>query len=690
MKPRANAAPDLTADIEKRLLTLRQKLARAPQDPVLYNQLGLTQGAGGRMRDALRAFDQALALCPTYGEAHMNRGLALEIMGGIDEAGASYAAAATLTPHYTEAILRAQQVETKTGQIVAIRAWPDLQRGMFARIRDRLVGSSLSGSASATPPATESEARQALDADPGDLGCASCLGTLLARQGRHLEAEHFLRYALRGAPAMAGAAVALADVLEMLGRVPEAVAAIAAAISSGARDTRLAPLLLRLKQISCDWDGYDDLRKQALAAIRETPGCTDPLNALSLSDEPADHLACAQAYAALVASRAEPLQSSRRVTTDRARLTLGYLSAEFHQHAGATLLAELFGLHDRKRFKVITYALWTDDGSELRRRIRKGSDRMVDLWSLSTRDGAARIAADNVDILVDLSGYTRNARPDILAQRQAPIQVSYLGYPGTLGAEFADYAIVDSVITPPGADPWFTEKLVRLPWAYQINDRKRPRPEARGTRTDHGLPQAGLVFCNFNGNGKFTPAMFDSWMRILRAVPGSALWLFSGSKEAGENLRREAQKRGVSPERLVLAPNVPYVEHIARYALADLFLDTLPYTAHTTASESLWMGCPLLTCLGRAFPGRVAASLLTAAGYPELITHSLAEYESTAIALGNNPARLAELRAALTKTNLTCHLFDTPAVVKQLESAYLTMWDIYAAGKPPAAFDVQK
>ena len=686
MTPREESATDLAADIEKRLFTLRQKLAKAPQDPVLHNQMGLTQGAARRMKDALQAFNQALALCPTYGEAHMNRGLALEMMGRAGEAGAAYAAAATLTPHYSEAILRAQQVAMQTGQAVAMRSWPEPRRGVIARLKDRLAGPA-STLDDHSPSTTESEERNELDADRGNFRSAFHLGVLLGRQSRYVEAEHFLRYALRGVPALAAAAISLAEMLEILGRVPEGVAVVTAVMKAGAHDARLAPLLLRLKQGICDWDGYDALKNKTIAAIRQTPSCSEPLPVMSISDEPADHLACAQAYSALVIRRAEPVPRYRQ-SAKKDGLTVGYISPDFHQHAGATLFAELFGLHDRSRFKVIGYALWTDDGGVLRRRIRKGCDRLVDMWGISARQGAAQISADNVNILVDLTGYARNARPDILAHRPAPIQVNYLGYPGTLGAAFVDYAIVDPIVAPPGDEQWFTEKLVRLPHAYQINDRERPTPEPHGTRSDYGLPEAGVVFCNFNGNSKFTPVVFDSWMRILRGVPGSVLWLYTGSEDTVDNLRREAERRGVVPARLVFARSAPYVDHIARYALADLFLDTLPYTAHTTASESLWMGCPLLTCMGRAFPGRVAASLLTAAGYPELITHSPAEYESVAIKLGNNPARLAALRDALTKTRATCHLFDTPAVVKQLEAAYTRMWDAHMAGKPPEGFAV--
>jgi len=292
-----------------------------------------------------------------------------------------------------------------------------------------------------------------------------------------------------------------------------------------------------------------------------------------------------------------------------------------------------------------------------------------------------------VDILVDLTGYTHNARVDILARSPAPIQINYLGYPGTMGASFMDYIIVDPIVAPPGSEEFFTEKLVRLPSTYQINDRQRPRPSPR-KRAAYGLPQYGVVFCNFNGNAKLTPAVFDAWMRVLAQVPDSVLWLYETVPGSARNLRNEAMQRGVDADRLIFAKPAPYIEHLARYAAVDLFLDTLPYNAHTTASDALWMGCPVLTCAGQAFPGRVAASLLHAAGLGDLVAASLSDYTALAIHLGNSAVALTDLKQRLRVNRGQCTLFDTPGRTRQLEWAYEYMWSRYNEGLPIAHFNV--
>lgn len=646
-------------------------------------------GAATRTQEALQAFNQAISLCPTFGEAFMNRGLALEILGRDSEAFAAYASASYLTPLYLEADIRLAELAARTNLQPPLSAWPAQRASILARIagRFRRTKPPASEKGVTSLPTSETGLRQMLERDHANFSCSAELGAMFSRQGRLVEAEHFLRFTLRHDPSSARAAVSLAELLERLGRQSEAVVILLLAMKASADDVRLLPLLLRLKQAVCDWENYDAIVAKAIAAIRQTPGCTEPFPAFVISPEPRDHLACAQAYATVLIQNAKPLPPRRRARNQKT-LTIGYMSSDFHQHAGATLFAELFGLHDRSKFRIIGYALWTDDGSILRQRIRTGCDRFIDMWGISARDAAMRIAADNVDILVDLTGYASNGRPDILAHRPSPIQINYLGYPGTMGAPFMDYAIVDPVIAPAGDEPWFTEKLIRLPNVYQINDRNRPRPKPRGHRRDHGLPETGVVFCNFNGNSKFTPAFFDAWMRILRGVSNSVLWLYAGSAESIANLRREATRRGVDPACLIFARNVPYVDHIARYAMADLFLDTLPYTAHTTASEALWMACPLITCLGTAFPGRVAASLLHATGLEELVTASLDDYEALAVRLGNDAARLAALKRRLNETRTTCALFDTAAMVRHLEWAYTRIWETYEAGRGAEGFQV--
>lgn len=370
------------------------------------------------------------------------------------------------------------------------------------------------------------------------------------------------------------------------------------------------------------------------------------------------------------------------------KLRVGYLSTDFHRHATAYLIAELFELHDRARVEVCAYSYGPDDGSAIRRRLVGACDRFVEIAGASFEDAARCIYRDEIDILIDLKGYTRATRTEILALKPAPIQVSYLGYPGTMGADFIDYIITDRFISPPDQEPFFSEKFVYLPDCYQVNDRQRKIAEQTPTRTESGLPEDGVVFCCFNNTYKITPAVFDIWMRVLKGIPGSVLWLLEANGGSVVNLRREAKKRGVHPERLVFTPRMSMEKHLARFRIADLFLDTFPYNAHTTASDALWAGLPVLTCAGETFASRVAGSLLTAIGLPELITTSLADYEALALRLARSPARLAGLRKRLQKNRLTAPLFDSPRFTRHIESAYQMMWEVYLKGEAPHRMDV--
>jgi predicted O-linked N-acetylglucosamine transferase (SPINDLY family) len=324
----------------------------------------------------------------------------------------------------------------------------------------------------------------------------------------------------------------------------------------------------------------------------------------------------------------------------------------------------------------------------MRARLERAFDRFIDIRALSHREAAERIHADKVDILVDLKGYTHNARPAISAYRPAPVQVSYLGYPATMGADFIDYIIVDPFVVPASQQPFFSERLVHLPGSYQVNDRRREIASAGTSRRNCGLPADGLVFCSFNNSYKISPLFFDIWMRLLRAVPGSVLWLLETNGPVKDNLRSQAEKRGVDAGRLIFAPVVPSAEHLGRHRHADLFLDTLPCNAHTTASDALWAGLPVLTCRGDTFAGRVAGSLLTAIGMPQLVTGSLEEYEQVALTLASAPHRLIALRQELEKKRDTSSLFDLPKSAANIEAAYARMWQTWLAGGMPDAFSI--
>jgi predicted O-linked N-acetylglucosamine transferase (SPINDLY family) len=340
-------------------------------------------------------------------------------------------------------------------------------------------------------------------------------------------------------------------------------------------------------------------------------------------------------------------------------------------------MAELFELHDKNQFEIVGFSFGPTANDWMRQRLEKSFDQFIEVGSKSDVE-VAKLSRDlNIDIAVDLKGFTQDARTGIFSYRAAPIQVNYLGYPGTMGADYIDYIIADKTLIPLDAQSSYTEKVVYLPNSYQVNDRKRIISDRQFTRQELGLPEDRFVFCCFNNNFKILPATFTSWMRILKAVDGGVLWLFRENPRAVDNLKKEAEKQGIPADRLVFAGRLPLPEHLARHRQADLFLDTFPYNAHTTASDALWAGLPVLTLTGQSFASRVAASLLNAIGLSELITNTQEEYEALAIELAKNPKKLADIKLRLANNRLTAPLFDTPLFTKNLESAYLRMYESY-------------
>lgn len=509
-------------------------------------------------------------------------------------------------------------------------------------------------------------------------------GVALYQLGRHQEAVSALLRALACKPDFFEAHVALCNSFDRIGLHAEAVECLRTALmlKPGWGAGIVGAIYHSL--FSCDWSHLDD-DLHALTALLERPEPQDfgPFMFLSFGTDAAGQRRVFGDHARL--NHAHELPFPRVDPSARpagGRLRIGYLSNDFHQHATAMLLAQVIELHDRERFDVRLYSYGTADGSAMRRRLEAASESFVDVAGFSNREAAQRIRDDGIDILIDLKGYTLNARTAIMAMRPAPIQAAYLGFPGTMGADFIDYAIVDPVVAPPSMAEAFAEKLAWLPDCYQPNDRLREVGTPPG-RHACGLPEQGFVFCCFNHTYKIRPSMFDIWCRLLAATPGSVLWLLQSNPQARGNLLREAQARGIDPSRLVFAPVVSSGENLARLTHADLFLDTLPVNAHTTASDALWSGVPLVTCAGDSFVGRVAASLLHAVGLPELAVADLAAYESLAAAIASDPARLAALKAHLERARSTAPLFDSALTTRGLEALYLRMAERWHAGLAP-------
>jgi protein O-GlcNAc transferase len=556
---------------------------------------------------------------------------------------------------------------------------------------------------------------------PQDFDALYLLGLLHGQNGRFDEAQAFTGEALRVNPMSADALFLRSYALGQLGRDDEALSCLdqVVALNPNLPEALLnrASALFRLRRYEaaaadyelllvlnpdypfargnllfsrlqvCDWRNFAAQRTAIAAGLDSGKRVVPPFQAKALDLSPEEELACARLWTADQYPLRPALWGGERYTHERIRLA--YVSADFHAHAMATLAAGLFEHHDRTRFETIAISLGPDDGSDMRARLTRGFDRFVDVRGRSDPDIARLVRDMEVDIAVDLMGFTEGCRPAIFAARPAPVQVNFLGFPGTLGAGWVDYLIADPIVVPQDSHAHYAESIVTLPDNFMPSNTERdtiPRPSVRA---GEGLPETGFVFCSFNASYKITPAIFDIWMRLLIRIEQSVLWIGQAADPAQLNLKREAELRGVDSGRLVFAPyRKARADHLARLALADLFLDTVPYNAHATANDALGTGLPVLTCLGKSFAGRVGASLLHALGAPELIAESLEEYEARALALAREPQALSALKAKLARNRAIHPLFDTARFTRNLESAYATMWERQQRGLPLTGFAV--
>jgi predicted O-linked N-acetylglucosamine transferase (SPINDLY family) len=632
----------------ERALGLRPAFAEA------QNNLANALKGEGKLAEAVGHYQQAIALRPDFAEAHNNLGVALQEQGYLAEAVTHYRQALALRPAYAEGYYNLASAHAQG-----------------RRLEEAIA-----------------HYRMALALKPAYPEAHNNLGLALAEQKKLGEAVAHFRQALALQPGYADVHYNLANVLIDQGKLGDATGHFRQALALKPVYPEAENQLLHQLQHLCEWVGLEGMVAHQRQFVWTDPlARIAPFAFLSLPTSPAEQLRCARNY---VASWLPPMARLREqcrfafVRTAKPRLRLGYLSADFRQR----LIDAVFESHDRSRFEVFAYCYGPDDVSAIRRRLVSAFDRFTDISAASFEEAARLINADGIDILIDLQGYTKFARPQILALRPSPVQVNYWGYPGTMGADFMDYIITDRFTTPPAHEPYFAEKIVHLPDCYVPPGHQREISEAAPPRRDLGLPDDVFVFCCFNNSYKLTPTLFDLWMRLLKAIPGSVLWLLAANSTANANLRMEAQVRGVGAERLVFAPRLPMPQHLARHRQADLFLDTVPVNAHTTCSEALWAGLPVLTCVGETFVSRVAGSLLTAIGLPELITYTLEDYESLALRLAQHPAELATLRGRLWQNRLTAPLFDTPRFTRHLETAYQMMWERYLKGEPPSQIDV--
>jgi len=613
---------------------------------------GVTLRALNRHSEALNCYEKILTIQPNFAEGHYNRANVLDALGTYEEAVASYDRALALRPRYAE-------------------AWSNRGNALNHMLRHEEALASCD---------------RALAIDPAHAEAWSNRGNALEFLHRFDEALTCYEKVISLRPTLARAFFSRGNVLRVLGRLAEALESFEAALSlePNSATLRFNRELLQLE--TCSWTDAEKFAQRMRDLILAGEGGVQPFTCISYLNDPAIQLRCARNFTRQI-KLDQPIPV-RATSTNHAKLKIAYLSADFRNHAVGRAIAELFELHDRTRFEVIGVSFGPDDHSELRSRLVRSFDQFHDVRARSDGDAATALNGLEVDIAIDLMGYTTHGRPGILAHRPAPIQVSYLGYPGTMGAGFIDYVLADKFVLPFEEQQFYDEKIVHLPDCYQPNDSKRNISPATPTRREAGLPEDAFVFCCFNNNYKMTAPVFEIWMRLLRSVEHSVLWLFARHDLAKENLRREASIRGIDPNRLVFMGELPHDDYLARHALADLFLDTLPYNAHATGSNALWTGLPLVTCRGNTLAGRVGASLLHAAGLPELVTQNLEEYEALVRKLATDRELLRSIRRKLRENRDTCPLFDPDRFRRHIEKAYSMMWEIHLRGEAPRSFAV--
>jgi predicted O-linked N-acetylglucosamine transferase (SPINDLY family) len=688
--------PDYVPSLVNRAVVLR-RLGRRPEaatayeavlasDPrhfeALHNLAGVLSDLG-RYEEALDCCDRGLAIRPTYGALHLTRGAVLMGLRRFDEAEASYAQAGTTV---------AEALPAHMGRARA-----------------------LMGLHSPAPALAQFDRAIEIDGGVAEVHCGRA--EVLAALGRMEEALVAYDRAIAIKRDYAEAHLGRGKVLAELDRAEAALASFENAVSVRAdftdahfnRATMLSVLrrheaaragFERVRMLApnfeflegqrrharmqcCDWDGLEQEDAHLAGRIERGEPAATPFAVLAMSDSPALQAAAARIWARRRVAANPGLTPQAPARRKTAKIHLGYFSADFREHATMSLAAGLFEAHDRDQFRVTAFSFGPDSQDAMRVRLNAACDAVIDVRRRSDRE-VAQLARDlQVDVAVDVQGYTGGCRPGVFALRAAPLQVSYLAYPGTIGAEYMDYLVADRVVISPASRPHYSEKILYLPYSYQVNDAKRAAASGSVARGEFGLPATGFVFCCFNNSFKITPTVFDTWMRILMRTHGSVLWLLRDNDAAVRNLRLEAARRGVAPERLIFAERCPVAEHLERHRFADLFLDTLPYNAHTTASDALWAGLPVLTRSGDAFAGRVAASLLMALDLPELVVSTSAEYEALAIELAEDAVQLQGLRQRLLSDRTRSRLFDTVRYTRELECGYMAMIRRHDAGLPP-------
>ena len=632
---------------EQALVWFEQALAINQSNPIVWNNHGNVLNELERNEEAFESYTRAITLDPQNAHALNNRGMVCKKLNRLRDALKDYGQAVQIQPDFSQAY---------NNKAIVLRE--------LMRFEEALASYDT-----------------AIKHEPNNAQFFYNRGLLLKTMGLSQEALDSFNQAIALNRHYAGAYLEKGVLLQGFNQLAPAIESYEIALSLNPQFDFLEGILLQARMYRCDWDQFDKKIHDLNTKIAAGRKVATPFSYLSLNDSLSLQSTVARTWT-LEKYPANDTLGPIVQPSKGPRIKLGYYSADFHNHATAYLMAQLFELHDKQRFELIAFSFGPLSTDAMRTRLLKCFDQFIEVGHLSDIEVAQRSRAQGIQIAIDLKGYTGEARPGIFACRAAPIQVSYIGYPGTMGADYMDYLVADSVLIPEANQPFYTEKIVYMPDSYQVNDRSREIASSSFTRTQLGLPETGFVYCCFNNNYKITPATFDSWMRILKQVPGSVLWLLEDNPDAAVHLRTEAGERGIDPARLIFAPRMPLPEHLARHRLADLFLDTLPYNAHTTTSDALWAELPVLTCPGESFASRVAASLLTAVGLPELIVQNQMEYERAAVGFAKDLDKLHAVKSKLSKNRLTTSLFDSEKFTRHLESSYLQMMSRYESAQP--------
>jgi protein O-GlcNAc transferase len=719
---RGNALLELHRPLEA-LAGYDQVLASRPDDAEAWCKRGNALFSLKQFDPALRCYDRAVRVRPSYAAALNNRGCALLSMKRAQPALTSFESALAVDPTFADALCNRGRALRELGQLAESLDAYDRTLELRPDYVDALCGRGDVLRELKRPSDALASFERVLQLNPNSAaayrGCGDALLDL--QKPEQSLAAHDV--AVRLEPGLTDTHNSRGNSLRALERFPEAIACYEQALrldstnvvahynrgtallqadlnlegtlASYARVLQLNPhfeyvpgALFHARRSMADWSvrvpvaDHDHIYR----AVLDGNPAAAPFHFLSISDSASAQHRCAKTY---VAHRYPG--GAARWTGPRhrhERLRVAYVSADFREHAVSYLMAGVFERHDVRRFEIIAISLRPEDTSEFGQRVTKAFDRFVDVSKRSDPEITALLRDLEIDIAVDLSGFTGGFRPQIFLPRAAPIQINYLGFPGTMGAPFMDYILADSFLIPPHRRSDYTERVIYLPDCFQANDDRRIIGARAVERGELSIPRDAFVFCCLNNTDKVNPALFDIWMRLLDRVPGSVLWLLAGHEAVRGNLRREASNRGVDPDRLVFAARVPYPEYLARLKLADLFLDTLPFNGGTTASDALWAGLPLLTCAGEAFASRMAGSLLRAAGAPELITFDLEQYETRALSLARDPHELEDIRRRLNETRRSGPLFDTDRFRRHLEAAYEEMWQRHRRDEEPSNFAV--